>query len=120
VRILLDEQITPDVAVALRARGHDVVAAQEDADLRSLPDPELLAIAQMHRRAIVTENIDDFRDCADATYAAGGTHFGLLYTSNRSLPRHRNDAFIRELVRRLDRYLKTHPADDPSSIEAFL
>lgn len=122
MRVLLDEQLSADIAEALRARGHDVVAVQ-DVDRRhwrGLVDPELFDLAQSEGRAIVTENVAHFRVCADRAYANSLVHFGLIYTSNKALPRHRHDAFMRAVTSRLDDLLSARRDDAPASLERFL
>jgi len=44
------------IAEQLRARGHDVVAAAETGRRRGTPDRELFAIAQVEKRAIVSDD----------------------------------------------------------------
>lgn len=60
-RLLLDEMFAPQIAEALRRRGHDVVALVADPELRALPDPEVYEWAGGQRRRVVTENVKDFR-----------------------------------------------------------
>lgn len=122
MRLLLDEQFSAGIAEALRARGHDVVALQ-DADRqhwRGLSDPDLFDLALAERRAIVTENFAHFRSCADRAYARGTAHYGLISTSNKALPRHRHDAFVRAITTPLDDLLRQRPDDEPMSLEVFL
>ena len=59
MRLPLDELIAATVAVALRDRGHDVVAVQDVGltHLRGVNDCELLEHAARQRRAVVTDNI---------------------------------------------------------------
>jgi predicted nuclease of predicted toxin-antitoxin system len=59
-RLLLDEMLSPDIAVRLRRRGHDAVAVSKLPELRSTPDDELLAHAADDGRVIVTMNVGDF------------------------------------------------------------
>jgi hypothetical protein len=62
LRLLLDELYAPAIAVALRARGHDVVSAHEaEPTLLAAPDEEVLAAGAAAARALVTENVRDFR-----------------------------------------------------------
>ncbi len=88
MKLLLDEMVPAAVAMALRARGHDVVAVQEDAALRLSSDEELFEIAQSLRRAVVTENVADFRPLDARMQGRGQAHHGLVLTTNRSFPRH--------------------------------
>jgi hypothetical protein len=79
----------PAVAEQLRARGHDVVSVH-DTDYRRLegaPDDELFAAALAAYRALVTENVPDFRRLEAAALARGEPHAVLVFTSNRQFPR---------------------------------
>ena len=63
MRLLLDEMYAPAVAAQLRARSHDV-ASVHDPDYRVLegePDEDVWAAAIANDRALVTENVGDFR-----------------------------------------------------------
>jgi hypothetical protein len=100
VRLLLDAHYSPKVAEQLSARGHDVMAAVADEDLRQLPDRELFAYAVTERRVLVTNDVADFIALAQQAAAAGEHHFGLVFTSDRSLPRSKGG--IGRLVRALD------------------
>lgn len=89
MRILTDEMWDPEIARQLRRRGYDVVAVSERQELRTMSDALLFALARSEGRAIVTENVRDFRPLARQTIAAGGAHHGLILSDNRRLPRHR-------------------------------
>lgn len=58
--ILLDEMIGPVVASALGRTGLDATAVAARADLRAMPDDELLAYADSLGLILVTRNIGDF------------------------------------------------------------
>lgn len=87
MKLLLDEMWPPAIAVALRERGHDVVAVAERSDLRGKSDDVIFAEAQADARAIVTENVVDYRPLASAAIRAGRASPTLIFTSNRSYPR---------------------------------
>lgn len=110
MRLCLDEHYSPQIAVALRDLGHDVVAAAERSDLVSLSDAELLAALVREQRALLTENVRDFAPLVHQMAAAGERHFGLVHSSPRSMPRNRDTigAFVESLRALLDRF----PADD--------
>ena len=78
MKLLLDEQISGEVAKRLRERGVDAVAIAEEPSLRGLGDPDVFEIAQVQERAVVTYNRDDFeaivRECAEL----GREHHGLV------------------------------------------
>lgn len=87
MRLLLDEMWPPAVAIALRERGHDVVAVAERPELRGRPDEVIFSEAQAQGRAIVTENVVDYRPLASAALRAGRVPPTLVLTSNRAYPR---------------------------------
>lgn len=61
MRALLDEQLSPQIASVLRQRGHDVVAVTDRADLIGRTDRIILEVASAEGRAVITNNIKDFR-----------------------------------------------------------
>ena len=110
MRLCLDEHYSPQIAADLRALGYDVVCATERPELVGLPDVELLAALVAERRALLTENVADFAPLAGRMAAAGERHYGLVYSSPRSLPRSRRTigVFVASLRAFLDRF----PQDD--------
>ena len=109
MRLLLDEHYSPAIARQLRTRGHDVVAVPERADLVSLSDDDLRRMAQ-ERRAIMTNNVKDFMPLANRAAQGDDDHYGLLFTSDKSMPR-RSDA-IGRVVDALDAFLQRHQSED--------
>ena len=87
MKLLLDEMWPPAVAAALRDRGHDVVAVAERPDLRGRGDDVIFAEALADDRAIVTEDVVDYRPLAAAALQAGRASPTLIFTSNRAYPR---------------------------------
>jgi Domain of unknown function (DUF5615) len=110
LRLLLDEHYSPKVAEALRARGHDVVAVAERAELRRAGDREVWTRAVAESRAVVTEDAADFNALIREAAAAGEHHFGVVFTSRRSMPR--SSRTIGLYVERLDALLRERPAVD--------
>ncbi|MGH8908420.1 MAG: DUF5615 family PIN-like protein [Egibacteraceae bacterium] len=119
MRLLLDEMFPATIAEALCQRRYDVIAVQEYADLRQLPDAQLFAEAQTRERAVVTENVRDFLKFDVETRGPGMVHYGLVLTTNRAFPRH-GERFIGPLVDALTRFLTDHPQDEPKSILHWL
>jgi hypothetical protein len=109
LRLLLDEHYSPRIAKALCERRYDVLSANERDDLRGLGDRDLWARASDERRALVTEDVADFMPLVRETAAAGERHFGVVFTSPRSLPRGR--VSIGLYVETLDRFLAERPAE---------
>jgi predicted nuclease of predicted toxin-antitoxin system len=80
MKLLLDEMLSPAIARELRARGHDVEAVAGHPDREALPDPEVLALARTSHRALVTNNIRDFRPLHNEAIIPGGPgHFGIIF-----------------------------------------
>ena len=104
------------IAMELRSRGHDVVSIH-DPDYRRLegaPDEEIFAIAVAEARALVTENVPDFRRLdADALARGEPTPF-FVFTTNRQFPRG-EPATIGRLVLALDSLL-TELSAQPTTI----
>lgn len=105
MKLLLDEMYAPAIPTQLRLRGHDVVSVHEDPALVGAPDDEVLAAAQAAGRALVTENVRDYRPLEAALLGSGGHHGGLVYTSNRQFPRG-HPATAGRLVLALDALLR--------------
>ena len=61
MRLLLDEMLSPAIARELRERGHDVLAVPGHPGWVALSDPEVMALARTERRAVVTNNLRDYR-----------------------------------------------------------
>ena len=73
IKFYLDENVLGGTATGLRARGIDVVSAQE-AGRCGLPDPDQLAFATAEGRVIVTFDQDYL-----ALHATGIPHTGIVY-----------------------------------------
>ena len=89
MKLLLDEMYSATVAVELRRRGFDVVSVH-DPDYRHLEgasDQHVFGAAVALERAIVTENVSDFRRLETGALARGEPHPGLVYATNRQFPR---------------------------------
>lgn len=79
-RLLLNEMWSAEIALQLRRRGLDVVAATElPRRYRGVPDDEVFRRARAEGRAIVTDNVADFaRLVADAA-DRGESHPGVVF-----------------------------------------
>ncbi len=77
MKLFLDAHISgPRIATALRERGHDVRAADEERTLDGLADEELLSIAASEGRIFVTFDVKDFPVIARRWAEAGRAHAG--------------------------------------------
>jgi hypothetical protein len=82
VRLLLDDMRSPAIARELCARGHDVQAVAGHPEWEALSDPQVMALARAERRAIVTDNVRDYRPLhVDAVTPGGQGHFGTIFMS---------------------------------------
>ena len=80
MKLLLDEMLSPAIARELRARGHDAESVAGNPDREALSDPEVLALARAEHRAIVTNNLRDFRPLHHEAITPGGAgHFGMIF-----------------------------------------
>jgi len=82
VKLLLDENLSPRVAIDLRADGHDVAHLRERGRLGTA-DPEVLELAFGEDRLLVTANVGDFRKLA----AAREVHAGIILLLDGGLRR---------------------------------
>ena len=110
VRLLLDEHYSSSIAATLRERGHDVVAVQERPELAGVGDTDLLRLAATERRALVTENVRDFAPLVREWALASERHYGVVFTSPRSLPRSRR--MIGRHIDALERLLEERTPED--------
>ena len=106
MRALLDEQLSPQIATLLRERGYDVVAVADRTELIGSSDRVLLEVASGERRAVITNNVKDFRPLAAERLARGQTHGGLiLLPSSRT----RTRAPVERLADAIESVLRSHP-----------
>lgn len=62
------------------------------------------------RRAILTNNVGDFMPLATQALRGGEEHYGLLLTSDKSLPRRKDT--IGQYIRILDQFVGRHSEED--------
>ena len=118
VKLLLDEMLSPLAATELRRRGHDVVAVKATPALVGQPDEEVLRWAREHGRAVVTNNVGDFRRLhATAVTPGGGGHHGMIFVPS-SVGRTRADTG--RLAGALEAVLGAHPAGQLANGERWL
>lgn len=78
-KLLLDANVSPALAEALRWRGHDAVHVN-DVGLRHAPDPVIFNTARATRRAVITQDNDFLRLLA---HDPGGA--AVIHLSQREL-----------------------------------
>jgi predicted nuclease of predicted toxin-antitoxin system len=112
VKGLLDEQLSPQIAVLLRQSGLDVQAVADRPDLAGRSDVVIFEVACSENRAVITNNIKDFRPLAAQWLAQGRVHAGLiLLPSSRT----RTRATITMLAESIANLLRDNPDGLPSS-----
>jgi hypothetical protein len=116
VKALLDEQLSPQIATLLRQDGLDVEAVADRSDLAGRSDSVIFEVAWSEDRAVITNNIKDFRPLAAQWLAQGRVHAGLiLLPSSRT----RTRATIMMLAERIAGVLRDNP-DGLASSERWI
>jgi len=106
VRAILDEQLSPQIAMLLRKAGYDVDAVADREDLVRRNDRFILEAACREGRAVVTNNIKDFRPLAAEWLAQGRVHAGLiLLPSTGTRTRHA----VASVAAAIENVLRDHP-----------
>lgn len=110
MKLLLDEMISPRIARELRKGGFDTQAIKADRpELEALADVEVLRRAATERRALVTNDVLDFRLIHNQLLDSGEGHFGIVFTSDATMPR--NKASLSLWTKALRKLLNAHPED---------
>ena len=119
MRLLLDEMLGPQIARELRQRGHDVIAIKEREDWVSHSDDQVMDLAREEHRAVVTDNLRDYRPRAAAAALPGGSgHYGMIFISGGY---RRAKADIGRIADALEVKLEAHPGErDLHSQETWL
>jgi len=105
--------LSPVIARELCTRGHDVQAVAGYPEREALSDPEVLtlvALARVERRAIVTNNVRDFRPLhVEAVLPGGAGHYGMIFMPG-TYRRTKND--IGRIVAALEAQPGQYPGDE--------
>lgn len=123
MRLLLDEMWSHEIALQLRSRRHDVIAATEpehEARYGGLDDEIVFERAQEDGRALVTENVGDFERARVAFERTGRSHHGLIYARAPQFNRNLGAGVIGPMVLALERLLSEHPEGDAQSRVIYL
>jgi predicted nuclease of predicted toxin-antitoxin system len=97
VKLLLDENLSPSVAVVLRDEGIDAVHIR-DRGMTSATDGEVLDRAYAEDRILVTANVGDF----EALAGARELHAGIALVEDGDLLRDEQEAVVRRIVVAID------------------
>lgn len=109
MKLLLDEHYAGEIAEQLRASGHDATTVAERG-VRGIDDEPLLALAASEQRTLLTNNVRDFAPLASRWAASGQEHYGLMFTSDASMPRGKSS--IGAYVDALRTLMDDNPAAD--------
>jgi predicted nuclease of predicted toxin-antitoxin system len=116
VKALLDEQLSPQIAALLRKTGLDVEAVADRPDLAGRSDMLIFEAACTENRAVITNNIKDFRPLAALWLAQGRVHAGLILLPSA---RTRTRAATSMLAERIAGILRDNP-DGLASSERWI
>ena len=112
MKALLDEQLSPRIAELLRDHGHDVQAVVDRRDLAGRSDRLILEIATAEDRAVITNNVKDFRPLAAERLAQGESHAGLILLPST---RTRTRGSVEMLADAIEQILREHPDGLPAT-----
>jgi hypothetical protein len=108
VKLLLDEMLSPLIAERLRERGHDVEAIKGSKH-EELSDSDVMNLARAQGRALVTNNLVDFRPLHHEAITPGGDgHFGMVFMSSAY---RRTKADTGRIVKALEIKLREFPCE---------
>ena len=116
MKALLDEQLSPQIAVLLRREGLDVEAVADRPDLVGRSDLFIFEFACNENRAVITNNIKDFRPLAAQWLAQGRVHAGLIFLPSSRTRRRGANAILAE---RIANVLRNNP-DGLASSERWI
>lgn len=109
MKLLLDEMLSPDIARQLRARGHDVEAVVGHPDWEGLSDSQIMAVARTERRAIVPNNLRDYRPLHSEAITPGDSgHFGMIFIAGNY---RRTKADTGRIITALEAKLAQYPGE---------
>lgn len=119
MKLLLDEMLTPDIARELRARGYDVEAVAGHPEWEGLSDSQIMMVARAEHRAIVTNNLRDYRPLHSEAITPGGQgHFGMVFIPGGY---RRTKADTGRIIAALEANLTQYPGEtDLANGEAWL
>ena len=114
IKLYIDEDITNELAVALRDRGFEAESAA-DAGLLNADDDVQLAHAAANNMALLTYNVQDYLALGRQYAAEGRSHSGIVVSSDQYSRRQ-----FGTLLRLVLRLLNTLSADELINHIVFL
>ncbi len=107
MKALLDAQLSHEIARLLQARGLDVDAVTLRHDVAdNASDARIMEVAAVEERAVVTNNIKDFRPIAARRVQRGQGHAGLMLVPST---RRRTKAANTALADAIELVMRTNP-----------
>lgn len=107
MKALIDVHFSHRIAELLRDRGLDAEAVSARADIPdSTPDAKLMELAAEEGRAVLTNNIKDFRPIAAARLQRGQGHAGLILVPST---RPRTKKSTAPLANALEKIMRANP-----------
>lgn len=106
MKALVDEQLSPQIAAILRQGGFEGEAVADRPDLAGRSDLAIFEVACTEDRAVITNNIKDFRPIAAQWLAQGRVHAGLILLPSA---RTRTRAAVTMLADRIAAVLRDNP-----------
>ena len=103
----------------MRPRGHDAEPVAGNPDREALSDPEVLALARAEHRAVIANNLRDFRPLHHEAVTPGGAgHFGMIFMPGSY---RRTKAGTGRIIAALEAILAQYPGEkDLANGEAWL
>lgn len=108
MKLLLDEMHAPAVAAAVVDSVESILAVASVADLRGLPDADILVFAASEGFTVVTENVADFSALHAQWLVYGRPHAGIVLTSPKRFNR-ASLAYPGVLIAALKAFADAHP-----------
>ena len=109
MKLLLDEMLSPVIARELRNRGHDVESVAGNPGREAMSDPQVLACARAEHRAVVTDNLRDYRPLHHQAIVPGGDgHYGMIFMPGTY---RRTKADTGRIIAALEAILTSHPGE---------
>lgn len=109
MKLALDHHYSALIADRLRDLGHDVITVAERG-WEAETDEDVLALCLGEQRALLTNNVADFVVIVGRWALEGRSHAGLVFTSDKSMPRSRD--WVGQYVSALDHLLRSLPGNE--------
>lgn len=99
MRLILDEHVSPAIALGLQATGSDVVTVPhwQDGELRSTEDAHILVTASVESRVLVSFDVNTIPPLIDGWLARGMHHSGVILISRKTFRQNDVGGILRAL-----------------------